>query len=330
MSVSIKSKEERFAHFVRLAEAKHGKGRYDYSLAQKHYRRTGEKVPILCRQCGEIFWKRPFEHTSAQPHRHGGCRKCCRRTDKPVLARWEKNLGERIKKFKEDFSRRHGKRYVLLYPEKEYRNISSRVTIQCSECGYIFQKQAHCAIMENRYAGCPRCNQQRMRQKIAEKNRQRQRRNRDLLDVSVPVGSIYRISNSVNGKFYIGYTTMDVKKRFKAHWDEAMRYKRGEKRCRSYLHHAMARYGKDAFRVETMYIYTSITPRELAMKERELIARLKPPYNVSPGGEIGRFNPHKEPTMSCVDFSKEKMTFRKLSGQEILSEIELKNKRKGH
>lgn len=52
-------------------------------------------------------------------------------------------------------------------------------------------------------------------------------------------GSIYIITNKLNGMRYIGQTISDVEKRFKNHLRE--------KRDDSYLHNAMQKYGKDNF-----------------------------------------------------------------------------------
>lgn len=55
------------------------------------------------------------------------------------------------------------------------------------------------------------------------------------------LGKIYRITNLVNNKIYIGQTIRDLKVRFKQHC-----YKKG---C-TYLHNAILKYGKENFKIE--------------------------------------------------------------------------------
>ena len=58
---------------------------------------------------------------------------------------------------------------------------------------------------------------------------------------------IYKITNKVNGKVYIGQTTKSLKERFKAHLDSS--------RCTSeadhiHLYQAMNKYGTENFYIE--------------------------------------------------------------------------------
>ena len=63
---------------------------------------------------------------------------------------------------------------------------------------------------------------------------------------------------------------------------------RGNKGKSSYLHNAMSKHGVNTFQTEILEEFTDVTPLFLASLEMEYIAKLKPHYNVSPGGEIGR------------------------------------------
>ena len=58
------------------------------------------------------------------------------------------------------------------------------------------------------------------------------------------MGWIYKITNKINNKVYIGQTINSLEKRFKQHLSEA---KQG-KNCR--LHSAIRKYGIDAFVIE--------------------------------------------------------------------------------
>lgn len=70
---------------------------------------------------------------------------------------------------------------------------------------------------------------------------------------------IYKITNNINSKVYIGQTTGPLKRRFQDH-------------CipnKSLISQAIRKYGKDNFSVEV--IYTATTNEELNIKEEELI-----------------------------------------------------------
>lgn len=54
-------------------------------------------------------------------------------------------------------------------------------------------------------------------------------------------GMIYCIQNKLNGKVYIGQTTMQLCRRKAVHLNDA------KKGCEFYLHRAIRKYGKDAF-----------------------------------------------------------------------------------
>ena len=131
-----------------------------------------------------------------------------------------------------------------------------------------------------------------MAETIRRKNRKRQLRNHGTKDLPRKKGFIYKITNIKNGKFYIGYTNMTIEKRLKAHFDETRRMRRGVKGRSSYLHRAMNYYGFECFKIEALEEHTNVTPYFLAKIEMKYIATLKPHYNLSPGGEIGRSKIH--------------------------------------
>jgi group I intron endonuclease len=90
--------------------------------------------------------------------------------------------------------------------------------------------------------------------------------------------SIYRITNKVNGKFYIGKTTKPVEQRFKAHI-------KNHKKQNTYLYHAMRKYGIDQFFVEQLEVVEDKT--QLNQKEKYWISELHPNYNMTVGGDGG-------------------------------------------
>ena len=281
---------ERFEHFVARANEKHGVGRYSYDLAKEDYAGIKEKVRIICNNCKETFSIIPQSHTSKSKNRHGGCTKCHSYNDKirdSINIRWQENRVERMESFLKRMAKRHEGLYLYPYIAEEFKDESSMITVLCTKCDSEFVRKAECLKKENRYAGCLECNKEKMKQTIAEKNRVKQLHNYTLKDVVHPFGFIYKIINTKNGKFYIGYTNMTVERRFKSHTDEARRLARGIRKCMSYLHNAMNHHGVESFMVETLETFQNVTPIELGQMEMKYISELEPPYNLSAGGELG-------------------------------------------
>lgn len=103
---------------------------------------------------------------------------------------------------------------------------------------------------------------------------------------------VYKITNGVNGKAYIGITTKSVRSRWKAHLSNAF-----VKNVNYYLYIAMRKYGKEAFSVET--VYEASTLKELLAVEKGLIAHYGTyatagGYNQTLGGE-GVFGLKRKP-----------------------------------
>lgn len=92
---------------------------------------------------------------------------------------------------------------------------------------------------------------------------------------------IYKITNLINGKIYIGQTTTTLEKRWKRHtWTCT------QKNPRMAITHAINKYGKENFTIELIYTASSIS--ELNEKEIfyiKLFDSLSPNgYNLSIGG----------------------------------------------
>lgn len=129
---------------------------------------------------------------------------------------------------------------------------------------------------------------------------------------------IYRITNKINGKTYVGQS-IDIKRRF---WDH---------RCLSHEHNihlkrAMMKYGKENFEYE---ILEECSIEELDEKERKYIADLKPEYNVSSGGNgKGKFPESVKKIIS----QKSKAQWERMTDEEKAQRVKnnLKGPRKGH
>ena len=88
------------------------------------------------------------------------------------------------------------------------------------------------------------------------------------------MGFIYKITNNLNEKFYIGQTTKTIEERWKRHkWD----LNKPNKKSRFY--NALTKYGIENFRVEMIEETT-----DLDIREKFWIAKLEPQYNITPGG----------------------------------------------
>jgi len=103
---------------------------------------------------------------------------------------------------------------------------------------------------------------------------------------------IYRITNRINGKVYIGKTEKTVEDRWKKH--VATAFKDGSP---FYIHKAMRKYGVEAFQVEKLAIAVSL--EELDQLEIKFIAQYRSNdpqfgYNMTTGGEGGWHNQYTE------------------------------------
>lgn len=90
--------------------------------------------------------------------------------------------------------------------------------------------------------------------------------------------SVYKITNVVNGKFYIGITGKGVAHRWRQHV-----YNAKHKSKYGRLPAAILKYGKENFKVECLEVYPS--PAEAKAAEVRIISELKPHYNATLGGD---------------------------------------------
>lgn len=111
---------------------------------------------------------------------------------------------------------------------------------------------------------------------------------------SKPYGIVYRITNKVNGKLYIGQTTMPLYKRWNAH-------KRADGRCLS-IAGAIKKYGAECF--EIIEIDRACSRKELDSKEVSHIISANSldsevGYNLRPGGMCATFSEETRALMSA-------------------------------
>jgi len=286
-----RSLNKRKAKFIEQGKAKYG-DQYDYTMAEKEYTNNRTPVHLICNRCkDDPFLVFPFAHTSSGDNQKGTCQNCYIPKQTVQETRWNPNLPERIKEFESKMIQKHGKnRYSYPKLEQEYKNEYSIITVQCNQCKTKpYTRLARALKAKDRYSGCENCNKEEMAETIKKKNQKRQRRNQMTKNMPRKYGCIYKITNSKNNKFYIGYTTLTAEKRFKAHKDESSKYAKGFKKSKSYLHHAMVYHGFEHFNVEVLKEFKNISPIELGELEMEYIASMKPDYNVSPGGELANY-----------------------------------------
>ena len=90
---------------------------------------------------------------------------------------------------------------------------------------------------------------------------------------------IYKITNKVNGDFYIGKTSKSKEERLRRHFYNSSYGKE------TYLYRAIKKYGKENFIIEELE--SKIDENQIDMKEIDYILKLNPQYNMTKGGEGG-------------------------------------------
>ena len=91
------------------------------------------------------------------------------------------------------------------------------------------------------------------------------------------MGFIYKITNNINGKCYIGQTIKKPERRINRHF--------GRSNCKA-LHNAIQKYGRDAFTFEILHETLNIFLDDLEIAEIKRHNTLAPHgYNLTSGGE---------------------------------------------
>jgi group I intron endonuclease len=130
-------------------------------------------------------------------------------------------------------------------------------------------------------------------------------------------GKVYKITNKINGKSYIGVTTKSLQERFDAHLYRANAEK-------SAVQKAMKKYGKENFTIEL--IDTADSKDELFEKETSWIAHFNTfnghGYNLTLGG--GGIVEMSEDIKNKISKSKTGKKIEKLQGREITHDWRVK------
>lgn len=122
-------------------------------------------------------------------------------------------------------------------------------------------------------------------------------------------GIIYKVTNLVNNKIYIGQTERTLKERWKQH-----KYKEG---CR-YLHNAILKYGANNFKIEEI---EKVPIEDLDEREIYWIAYYNSTdrtigYNILKGGKLGRMQMYKlspEDTKKLIELDKQNVPHTKIA-----------------
>ena len=122
---------------------------------------------------------------------------------------------------------------------------------------------------------------------------------------------IYKITNSVNNKVYIGQTIRPIQDRFKRHINDAMNDK-----LDTHFARAIRLYGPDKFSIEV--IDTANTQEELTQKEHDWIIKynsVQEGYNETEAMSKCGGNTYKNKTEEEMNTIKEKIRETKIGGK---------------
>lgn len=119
---------------------------------------------------------------------------------------------------------------------------------------------------------------------------------------------IYKITNQLNGNFYIGKTNRSLERRFYEHT-------LGYNKEKMPIAKAIEKYGKENFKIECLYEVK--TEEELNNLEKQIIEKLNPAYNVSPGGNGGALFTGRKHSENTKQILRQLKTGRKDSKETI-------------
>lgn len=137
------------------------------------------------------------------------------------------------------------------------------------------------------------------------------------------MGFIYKITNLVNNKIYIGQTSLTIRKRWETH------IKKAKAHTNRYLYDAMNHYGYNNFIIEQL---EECAKEDLDNREKYWISfynSMDPNvgYNLTAGGGGGNtwaLNPHKRETLEKSRMTKAKESYIPITRESLLDDIENK------
>jgi group I intron endonuclease len=130
-------------------------------------------------------------------------------------------------------------------------------------------------------------------------------------------GTVYKITNKLNGKSYVGITTKSIHERFQAHLDRSVK-------SRSAIQKAIKKYGKENFIIEELD--SALNKTELYEKEVYWIAKLDTfncyGYNLTIGG--GGITEMSQEIRDKISKTKSGKSIPKLKGRVIKKDQRIK------
>lgn len=111
------------------------------------------------------------------------------------------------------------------------------------------------------------------------------------------MGYIYKITNSINDKVYVGQTIRPIEKRFVQHINDSRKYK---EKSNIKLYNAMNKYGTDKFEIELLEECDKEVLNEREIYWIDFLDSFKNGYN-STGGGKGRLRDDDESVMDLWD-----------------------------
>ena len=120
--------------YVPRAVSIHG-DKYGYDRVPSEFRAT-DKIEIFCKKCEEYFTCTARNHTNSK----SGCPRCGRK-----LA--NSKISSTFYHFIDLANRKHGDKFE--YFEENFKNMSTKTSIRCKECGNIFFQKPSMHVVGN-------------------------------------------------------------------------------------------------------------------------------------------------------------------------------------
>lgn len=127
---------------------------------------------------------------------------------------------------------------------------------------------------------------------------------------------VYKITNLINNKVYIGQTN-NLKRRFQEHLHD--------KRCNHPVHNALVKYGKENFKYEVLYFGENYNSEEKKWIKYYNSQNKKFGYNIVEGGQdsSGEDNPMAKITQNIADIVIDYLLNSNLSFNEIANKLNI-------